>query len=409
MGRSPVLVGNALLFRAIGYVFPLISIPLYSRWLGSKAYGQLGVVLTFCSLLQALSEFGHTVGGGGRLARASSVSAGELVTASIYSQKIALLLLSLIIGCAYFLAGGEGGGATVIFLCAFFTIVVPDALTPVWIYYAASAVPELAKLQFLSRLLTLPAALLIVWAFPFPIVGASATGMPFLALMVLAMLGVKARLAFPSRIGPVLVQSLREISGHLPFFIGSLAATSIAPLAMQIAYFSDRAADLGPVYLSLSLWTALRQLCMLPHQTNYGRAATKTGRVSERPAFAVATAIAVVTVLASYLIPSSVYAAVFGSRYSAAALLLPRILMSTIPFSVAYGIVLNRIAARNLSFEFSSCYVAAALIFVAMFVPARHVWAVPISLPLALVVSDSALLLSAWVVINRRSATLYAP
>jgi O-antigen/teichoic acid export membrane protein len=411
MSRSTLGLSNALLFRAIGYAFPLLLIPLYSRWLGPKAYGQLGVVLTFCSLLQAVCEYGHTIGGGGRLARATSHHAAKLISASIYSQKFILLVVSLLVGSIYFSTMSANVLSLLIFFGAFFAIVLPDALTPVWIYHGMSAVPRFAKLQFVSRLITLVPGLMILRAFRSPVVGTLTTGLPFGVLMLLAMRGVRPLMAFPSTMVDFLSGSTRALATELPFFIGALAAVSVAPLAMQIAYFFDPGGDLGAVYLSVSLWTAVRQLCMLPHQTNYGRAAAQVGhpsaaRMLERPAFVIATTIATITVFASFLTPSAFYVSVFGEKYADVAILLPRILISGIPFSVAYGIVLNKIAAKNMSFEFSACYIAAAVSFVAVFVPLRHEWPVPVSLPIAMIAGDVSFLICSLFFLNRRTARL---
>jgi len=413
MTRSALILGNALLFRAIGYVFPLLSIPLYSHWLGSKAYGQLGLVLTFCTLLQAVCEYGHTVGGGGRLARAPSHEAARLVSASIYSQKLVLLGVSFLAGSIYFFCLKAGVGIMAAFFAAFFMIVAPDALTPIWVYHGTSAVPRYAKLQFLSRLVTLVPGLLLLWVVPVPAVGAVATGLPFAALLFSAVRGVRPLLALPFGTGATLAGTLRALVTELPFSIGALAATSLAPLAMQIAHFFDRDGDLGAVYLAIALWIALRQLYMLPHQANYGRAAqagsSGPGAGPERMAFAVATTTATVMVLIASVIPGAVYALVFGPKYASVATLLPRMLLSGIPFSIAYGIVLNRIAARGMAFEFSSSYVVAAVAFVAVFIPGRYVWPVDISLPVAMVAADCSFLLCSWFFLSRRTAPLCAP
>ncbi len=414
MTKLALGLGNAVLFRALGYAFPLISIPLFSRWLGSKAYGQLGLVLTFCSLLQAVCEYGHTVAGGVRVARATSMDDQRLVTASIYAQKVVLVSISLLAGSIYFLTIRAGIGAAAIFFIAFFTIVVPDALTPVWIYYGVSAVPKYAKLQFLSRLIMLFPGLLLVRMWPSPAVGALATGLPFGGLMVFAARGVRSLMVFPSGATAVLSGSIRALGAGVPFFVGALAAASLAPLAMQIASFFDPRGDLGAVYLSIALWTALRQLCMLPHQAIYGRAAaratrSRTEEVPERPAFVLSAMIAAATVVVCFLVPSSLYTAVFGGKYAPVALLLPRVMVSNIPFVFAYGIVLNKIAARRLSLEFSACYVVAATGFVVAFVSARFVSSIYVSLPMAMIAADTLLLLCSLFFSTRRAARLCTP
>lgn len=406
MTRGALGLSSALLFRTIGYAFPLLVIPLYTRWLDSEAYGQLGVVLTFCSLLQAVCEYGHTIEGGARLARAPSHHAARLISVSIYSQKFFLLAVSLLVGVIYFSTVSANVASLLIFFAAFFAIVVPDALTPVWIYHGTSAVPRFAKLQFVSRLVTLVPGLMILRAFRWPAVGALTTGLPFGVLMFLAMRGVRPLLAFPSTMTGVSSGLIRALVMQVPFFIGALAAVSLAPAAMQMAYFFDPRGDLGAVYLAVSLWTALRQLCMLPHQANYARAAAQVGhasvaRILEEPAFVITLAIATVAVLVSFLIPSAFYVSVFGEKYAAVATLLPRLLISGIPFSVAYGVVLNTLAAKGMSFEFSACYIVAVASFIAVFVPLRHGWAVSVSLPIAMIAADIAFLVCSLFFLNR--------
>ena len=128
-----------------------------------------------------------------------------------------------------------------------------------------------------------------------------------------------------------------------------------------------------------------------------------------RPAFMLATTIATVTAGVAFLIPTAFYVAVFGAKYAAVSVLLPRMLISGIPFSIAYGIVLNRIAAKSLSFEFSSCYVVAAIAFIAVFTSGRYQWPVQVSLPIAMVAADGSFLLCSLFFLNRRAARLCTP
>jgi O-antigen/teichoic acid export membrane protein len=389
---------RALLYRGMGFFFPFLTLPLFVRQISAADYGSLGVALTTCGVIQAICEGGANVGGAKRLALATSdVERGQII-AGIYRYKWMLLLLSLIGGMAYSLALRPTWQDASLFLACFIFVVIPDALTPSWSYYSAGAVDELTAKLFFSKVYSLVPIILLIWLVPNPYVAAFACGLPFQLLAFMA----RTR---ASELQPYVrteakgVMSAGHTEGQRLVHLGSLAALTFPAVVMQSLAWS-RSDNLGAAYLAITLWIALRQLCMIPNQSVF-HIAVKGDLPPEqqwhrlRRAVIIGGTLALVAAAGVHIVGGPLLAFAFGEQYSSLSGTLVVIFASVAIYAVAHGLVLNRLAAKGRNAEFSGSYFLALSGFFIVF------WASGLQgeqrLQISIVAADLSLLLGAIV------------
>lgn len=373
---SDFAVLRIIVYRFGGYLFPLITIPICSRLLGTTGYGQLGVVLSFCSLLQAFCEYGHSVSGAKELAETSSEHAPCQISDQILWQKLALLLFSFLIGLLYFTNVIRTSGLVNVFFMAFIFIVIPDALSPVWLFFSKGAVAELVSYQFIAKIVAIIPIVLLLWLFPYPFFGAIAVGLPFCINFILT-----ARYAVRDGLfklpDPKLLRVLSSnLRGNAAVFVGSFVASTLPAISIQMVLYLHGSSDLGVVYLAISLWVACKQLCMLPIQSVFYIAARKSSLMRMdldeitlvRKARRYSFVIAILIIIGFYSLGEGLLGIMFGSQYANASKLLALMLLSLMPFSIGYSYLLNEIAAFSRKSEYPIPYIVATLSFVAYYV-----------------------------------------
>ena len=387
---------RALSFRILSYGFPLLTIPAFAGALTSEDYGRLGLSLTFCTLLQAVAEGGHNIGGARQLIDAEDDRRAH-VFAAIYDQKTVLLLCCLFAALLYHFAVGSSERDVALFAICFFAVVVPDSLTPVWDYQASGRLSELTRIQFFSRAVALPLMLLGIWIWPNPLVAALMTGLPFL---ICAWVAVRSTGSYLHLLGWRLpsIASLRGLRhDHLLLYAGTIASTLTPMLAMQTIGHVYGIADLGSIYLAVVLWLACRQLCGLANQSAFRKFAIigeeKTVLsltelfASARWGAGIALAATAVTSMA-YI----AFASQDGIKYAETLRALPWMLSGLIVYSFGHALAMNLFAARGRSGVYAAVHISSALaLSVSIFVLAPF-FERPIVLGLACLAADLLLL-----------------
>lgn len=383
-------------FRAIGYGFPLLTIPIFAGAMTSAEYGRLGLALTFCALLQAIAEGGHTISGAKRLIGANEFQT-TLIREAIYKQKIVLLIVCLIVGALYHFVTKSSVRDLGLFVVCFFAIVVPDALTPLWHYQATGRVSDLTRIQFFSRAAALPFMLVGIWVWPTAPTAAILSGLPFILCAWKTIHSSKLFHHLPRWRRPRLnsLQNLPTI--QLLVYAGSMAATLTPMLAMQTMGLVYGEADLGAIYLAVVLWLACRQLCGLANQSSFRRFAVSHREVADRSfsdvlvparwgvAIGIVSATAITAI--SILLPD-----VEGLKYAETLRALPWMLGGLVLYSLGHALAMNLLAASGRNGAYAVVHVAAAVSLSLACVVLAPLLERPFVLGLSCLVADAVLL-----------------
>lgn len=352
---------RAMGFRALGYGFPLLTIPAFAGAMSAEEYGRLGLALTFCSVLQAIAEGGHGIGGARLLIRMGDQGKKDVARA-IFGQKFLLLVICLIAALTYHSLRRSSLAEVVLFIICFCTIVIPDAITPLWAFQASGQISRLARIQFFSRAIALPVMVSAIFLGPTAPVGALLTGLPFVICAWLAnkAAGTGAQL-FTCRIPKI--SSLNRIKGdHALVFAGSMAATLSPALLMQAMGGIYGANALGSVYLALVLWLATRQLCSLANQAVFRRFAARSetslwdSMMPSMVGAAIAALGAALTGIAALVFPG-----LAEHKYAETVEALPWMLAGLVFYSFGNGVAVNRFAANGRDGLFALVNAASAM------------------------------------------------
>lgn len=387
---------RAMVFRAIGYGFPLLTIPFFAGAMTSAEYGRLGLALTFCALLQAIAEGGHTIGGAQRLIGANE-SQTTLIREAIYDQKIVLLIVCLIAGALYHFATKSSVRDLGLFAVCFFAVVVPDALTPMWHYQATGRISDLTRIQFFSRAAALPFMLVGIWVWPTAPAAALLSGLPFILCAWGSIHSSKLFRHLPGWHRPRL-KSLQNLpTTQFLVYAGSIAATLTPMLAMQTMGLIYGKADFGALYLAVVLWLACRQLCGLANQSSFRRFVAAHREVADRSFSAVlvparwGVAIGIVSattiVAISILLPDAE-----GLKYAETLRALPWMLGGLVPYSLGHALAMNLFAASGRNGAYAVVHVVAAASLSLACVVLAPLLERPLVLGLSCLVADAVLL-----------------
>lgn len=363
------------MLRAVGYLIPFITLPFFVRLIPAVDYGRLGVMLTACGILSAVCEGGANIGGAKRLTLAQTERERRAVSHSIYGHKLLLLTGSLAAGLIYsYMLAGTVADLTLFTVCFLF-IVVPDALTPTWVFYSTGAVDELSSRLFLSRVISLAPGMLLVWLIPNSLTGAVATGIPFVIFAFIARRRANTLLAnaLTTDVGPIKAQGNARTLLHL----GSLAALTFPALVMQSQAWSGHR-QLGMVYLSISIWVALRQLCIIPNQAAFHIAVKRSIdpialQHRLRRAIVLGAGLAVAGAAFVFIAGRPLLRLAFGSEYAHLDTVLVPLFCSVALFIAGHGIAMNRLAANGRYWAFLLSYLSSISTFLLAFIVLVHV------------------------------------
>ena len=393
---------KAIGFRAAGYAFPVITIPVFAKLLPSTEYGKLGVTLTFCSILQALAEGGHTISGARRWAHTNQDVLRRDISIEAYAQRWVWLAAGCFFACSYYALRGMMVSDWLVLAICFFGIVVADAMVPNWVFQGSGTMGNFGQALFYSRAIAFPLALLTVWLLPTAIGGAIATCLPFLLIAV-------ASRQLAARTAPLAVVSLASTFRRPQFtrkqlilLFGSVVATVFPAIVMQVWALLEGQGNLGTVYLSIALWVACRQLAILPTQNTFHRTASAGhGQSGANAQGLLARHIGVLLMALAAMLTAALGPAilevVLPGKYPGLTTLLAPMLLSGCVFVMAHNRLLLRVAKTGVTQRYTLVYSSATLIFVLVCV-AFHELAAPEAiwpLPAAIAVADAALLLGA--------------
>lgn len=390
---------RAISYRALSYGFPLLTIPAFAAALPPEQYGKLGLALTFCSVLQAVAEGGHNIAGARDLIH-SDPRASSTLSGRIYDQKLALLCVSIISGLAFHLVTGAAAADIALFIACFAFIVVPDALTPTWIFHATGNLAGFTRLQFISRAIALPAMLGCIWLWPTVYAGAFLTGLPFLICAVLAIKTTSVHRLLPGFRRPLIANIARLKLDHILVFMGTMSSTLTPALAMQSLGFIYGRDDLGSVYLAIVLWLACRQLCALANTATFHQFASSRDPLSIDMAALLSSARWGAAIALAGAATVAAIATLIGSwehlKYRETLRALPIMLLGLVLYSFGHALAVNRLAATGRSGAFALVHFGSAVVLVLVCFSASPYLSRPGVLGLAMVCADAALFILAY-------------
>ncbi len=148
--------------KIIGYLFPLLTLPVLTRSLGPTYYGELQYIHSLIAIFFLFTEYGSSVTATRAVAK---VRGAELQTAEIFSRVVFLrLFLCTVAYFAMFVFCTLQGFSAHRFLLVSVSFLMPigEALNPSWLYIGQENTKILATSSLIARAIALPLIVLFV-------------------------------------------------------------------------------------------------------------------------------------------------------------------------------------------------------------------------------------------------------
>lgn len=129
-------------------IFPIFSIPFLARSLGVNSYGEILLIQSFAAVMGIFVEFGFNVSGPAYLAQASTKREVENKIRGIFSAKIIILMVVLIIFFIYSLVASK----SMLFVASISALAVVQGFSPLWIAQGTERISKISKIEFIFRL-----------------------------------------------------------------------------------------------------------------------------------------------------------------------------------------------------------------------------------------------------------------
>lgn len=148
--------------KFIGYLFPLVTLPVLTRALGPTGYGQLQYIHSIVGFCLLITEYGTSVTATQKIAQASNnpQALREIFFRTIL-MRLALCLLTYV-GFLVFAASQNFSAQQYLWVSLTFLMPIGEALNPTWFYIGQQSTATIALNTLIARAIALPLILIFV-------------------------------------------------------------------------------------------------------------------------------------------------------------------------------------------------------------------------------------------------------
>jgi O-antigen/teichoic acid export membrane protein len=378
-----LVVKNASLLVAakfIGYIFPLITLPVLTRALGPNGYGQLQYVHSIIAFCLLFTEYGTSITATQKIATANG---DEQAIQEIFYRTIFMRLALCVFAYFGFLVFGMSQHFTAnqyLWVTLSFLMPLGEAVNPTWFFIGQQSTAMIAINTLIARAIALPLIVLLVRSENNLTMAAFLTIQPWALSGVLNFFAAKKNLPktlMPKMRWTWLVQNLRE-GFHAA--VSNLSANASQSLATIILGVSAPAVAVAKFGAALIMTTAAKQVLFPISQVVFAhsiaiKAQGKTQEAKSKVfAYGIILLLGIGTWFTIYIAAAFVIPLFFGAKFDGSVPVLK--VMAPIPliFIVGQTAALEFLFAKNLGIYVSRATVAGTIVCVStsVLLASRH-------------------------------------
>lgn len=356
--------------KFIGYLFPLVTLPVLTRSLGPTGYGHLQYVHSIVGFCLLVTEYGTSITATQKVAQAAGNAQAlrEIFFRTIF-MRLSLCLFTYV-GFLIFAAWQSFTPQQYLWVSLTFLMPLGEALNPTWFYIGQQSTATIALNTLIARAIALPLIVLFVRSENNLTMAAFLTIQPWALSGLLNYLAAKKHLPKISAPAPSLRMLFTDLRQGFHAALSSVSANASQSLATIVLGVMAPAAAVAQFGAALIMTTAAKQVLFPISQVVFAHSIASKAKgksqtqKSKLLAYFTILSLGTATWLAIYIAAALVIPLVFGDKFGNSVPVLK--VMAPIPliFIIGQTAALEFLFAKNLGKMVSRATVAGTVVCV---------------------------------------------